>query len=71
VTVTGVYPYLVAGHVTAVVFFVGGLIAHDRIVHAVARQPQQQQAGTLAVLVQLDRRVTTPALLLTWALGLS
>jgi uncharacterized membrane protein len=65
------YPYLVAVHVTAVVFFVGGLLAHDRIMNAAARQPQQQQAGTLEILFQLDRRVTTPALLMTWALGLS
>jgi uncharacterized membrane protein len=65
------YPYLVAAHVTVVVFFVGGLLAHDRMMNAVARQPPHQQAGTLSVLFQLDRRLTTPALLLTWALGLS
>jgi uncharacterized membrane protein len=65
------YPYLVAGHVTAVVFLVGGLLAYDRMMNVIAQYPQEQQAGTLAVLLQLDRRATTPALLLTWVLGLS
>ena len=64
------YPYLVAAHVTAVVFLVGGLLAHDRMISAAAPLPQAQQAGTLAVLFRVDRHVTTPALLLTWALGL-
>jgi protoporphyrinogen IX oxidase len=65
------YPYLVAAHVTAVVFFVGGLFAHDRMMNAVARHPLHQQAATLALLFDVDRRITTPAMLLTWALGLS
>lgn len=65
------YPYVVAAHVTAVVFLVGGLLAHDRMMNATALLPREQQAGTLAILFQLDRRVTTPALLLVWALGLS
>ncbi len=64
------YSYLVAAHVTTVVFLVGGLLAHDRMIGAAAPLPQAQQAGTLAVLFRLDRHVTTPALLLTWALGL-
>ncbi len=41
------------------------------MMRGVARQPQPQQAGTLEILFQLDRRVTSPALLMTWALGLS
>jgi uncharacterized membrane protein len=65
------YPYVVAAHVTAVVFLVGGLLAHDRMMNATALLPREQQAGTLAILFQLDRRVTTPALLLVWTLGLS
>lgn len=65
------YPYLVAAHVTAVVFLVGGLMAHDRMMNATALLPRAQQAGALAALFRLDRNVTTPALLLTWALGLS
>ena len=70
-TAMAFYPYLVAAHVTAVVFFVGGLLAHDRMMNAVARHPLHQQAATLAILVQVDRQITTPAMLLTWALGLS
>lgn len=65
------YPYVVAAHVTAVVFLVGGLLAHDRMMNATALLPREQQAGTLAILFQFDRRVTTPALLLVWAFGLS
>jgi uncharacterized membrane protein len=65
------YPYLVAAHVTAVVFLVGGLLAHDRIMSAAARLPREQQAGILAVLLRLDRYAITPALLLTWTFGLS
>ncbi|MBZ9772563.1 CopD family protein [Mesorhizobium sp. CO1-1-8] len=65
------YPYLVAAHVTAVIFLVGGLMAHNRIVDAIARRQPEQQGGALAVLLQFDSRVTTPALLFTWALGLS
>lgn len=68
---TALYPYLVAAHVTAVAFLVGGMLAHDRMVTAIARHPQAQQAGTVAALLQLDRRVTAPALLLTWIFGLS
>ncbi|WP_420963931.1 CopD family protein [Brucella sp. IR073] len=65
------YPYLVAAHVTAVVFLVGGLFAHDRVMSMAARLPREQQAGILAVLLRLDRHAITPALLLTWAFGLS
>ena len=65
------YPYLVAAHVTAAVFLVGGLLAHDRMISAAARLPRDQQAGILAVLFRLDRHVTTPALLLTWIMGLT
>lgn len=65
------YSYLIAAHVTAVVFFVGGLLAHDRMISAAARLPLDQQAGILAALFRLDRHVTSPALLLTWMMGLS
>lgn len=65
------YPYLVAAHVTAVVFLVGGLMAHDRMMNVIAQYPQEQQTGALAALLRLDRHVTAPALLLTWIFGLS
>ena len=70
-TAIALYPYVVAAHVTAVVFLVGGLLAHDRMMAAVALLPREQQAGALAALFRLDRYVTTPALLLTWVFGLS
>ncbi|ANN77484.1 CopD family protein [Bordetella flabilis] len=66
-----VYPYLVAAHVTAVVFLVGGMLAHDRVISALTRLPQQGQSSTLMALLRLDRHVVTPALLLAWVFGLS
>ncbi|MCA8458014.1 CopD family protein [Burkholderia multivorans] len=65
------YPYLVATHVTAVVFLVGGLLAQERMVNAIAQSPPQSQAGVLVALHRLDRSVITPALLLTWTFGFS
>jgi uncharacterized membrane protein len=65
------YPYLVAAHVTAVVFLVGGMLAHDRLVTGMERLPLEKQAGMFTTLLVLDRHVVTPALLLTWVLGLS
>lgn len=69
--VIALYPYLVAAHVTAVVFLVGGMLAQDRMVKEVAKHPKEQQAGTLTVLLWFDRCFTAPALLLTWVFGLS
>src|SRR5262245_17396013 len=40
-TAMNLYPYLVAAHVTAVAFFVGGMLAQDRMVHATAQYPQE------------------------------
>ena len=65
------YPFLVAAHVTAVVFLVGGMLALDRMVAAVSRSPQDQQAGTLTALARFDRQVVTPALLLAWIFGIT
>ena len=65
------YPFLVAAHVTAVVFLVGGMLALDRMVAAVSRSPQDQQAGTLTALARFDHQVVTPALLLAWIFGIT
>lgn len=70
-TIPNFHAVLLAAHVTAVVFLVGGIFAHDRILQGAAGQPQPQQHGALDGLLRLDRHVTTPALLLTWALGLT
>ena len=69
--IAALYPYLVAMHVTAVVFLVGGLLAQERIVNAISQSPPEEQAGMLAALQRFDLLVTTPALLLTWIFGLS
>ncbi|WP_199262400.1 hypothetical protein [Paracoccus binzhouensis] len=69
--VAAIYPYLVAAHVTAVVFLVGGLLAQERIVNAISQSPPEAQTGVLVALQRFERTVTTPALLLTWILGLS
>lgn len=66
-----IYPYLVAAHVTAVVFLVGGLLAQERMVNAISLSPPEEQAGMLVALQRFERTVTTPALLLTWIFGLS
>jgi uncharacterized membrane protein len=66
-----IYPYLVAAHVTAVVFLVGGMLAQDRLVSAMARLPQQGQTAVVMALLRFDRHVVTPALLLAWVFGLS
>ncbi|WP_232301082.1 CopD family protein [Caldimonas taiwanensis] len=69
--VAAIYPYFLAAHVTAVVFLVGGLLAQERIINAIPQSPPETQAGVLVALQRLERTVTTPALLLTWILGLS
>ncbi|MBU9366318.1 hypothetical protein [Burkholderia multivorans] len=46
--IAALYPYLVATHVTAVVFLVGGLLAQERIVNAISQSPPEEQAGMLA-----------------------
>lgn len=70
-SLAAIYPYLVAAHVTAVVFLVGGLLAQERMVNAISLSPPEEQAGMLAALQRFERTVTTPALLLTWIFGLS
>ncbi|KAF1701475.1 CopD family protein [Pseudoxanthomonas suwonensis] len=70
-SLAAIYPYLVAAHVTAVVFLVGGLLAQERMVNAISLSPPEEQAGMLAALQRFERTVTTPALLLTWIFGFS
>lgn len=65
------YPFIVAAHVTSVVFLVGGLLMHERMVSAVATLPAGEQTQSLGILLRLDRQVVTPALLLTWVFGLT
>lgn len=64
------YPYLVAAHVTAVVFLIGSMLSLNQLLSAVSRRPQEQQIEFITSLLWLDRRITTPALLFTWIFGL-
>lgn len=65
------YPYLVAAHVAAVVFLAGGMLAHNRMLSALAGKSPDGQLSTLEALFRFDRQVTTPALLLTWVFGMT
>ena len=60
------YTWLKALHVAAVVTFVGGVLGAS--VFLTAAQPGH--AGTAQAVHRWDRTVTTPAMLLTWTLGL-
>ncbi|WP_428697775.1 CopD family protein [Stappia sp.] len=64
------YSYLVAAHITAVVFLIGGMFAHNRIMNAIIQYPLDRQTAALEPLRRLERSVTAPALLLTWTFGL-
>ena len=66
----GLYPYLVAVHITAVVCFVGTLLAQNRMMTQIACCPSHTRIATIQSLLRVDRSVTTPALLTTWAAGL-
>ena len=67
-----IYPYLVALHVCAVVFFVGSLYAHHQITSAISNTSiNTQNVVVLNALHKLHQRVTTPAMILTWLLGMT
>lgn len=59
------YLWLKAGHVASVLVFIGGLFAQ-----CLATSNLRDRAGPLHVLIERwDRRVTTPAMLITWLFG--
>ena len=60
--------WLKAMHVAAVLLFAGGLLAQSLTVAAALRD--SVSPGVLARLRRWDQRVTLPALLAAWALGL-
>lgn len=64
------YPYIVAAHVTSVVFLVGGMLMHERLVREIALLPASNQSRMLGAVLRLDRQVISPALLSTWTFGL-
>jgi putative membrane protein len=67
------YPWLKAAHVAAAIAFVGGLLAGAIALEVVQsdRFPAPASVAFIEVARAWDRRVTTPAILLVWALGLT
>ena len=66
------YLWLKAFHVAAVLAFVGGMLAEAVLLGASiqAGMNSAQRSPAIAALWRWDCTVTTPAMLLTWALGL-
>lgn len=67
------YPWLVAAHVVAVLLFVGGTVALLLASTALGtrRAGEPDPAGALRAAVRRwDARVTAPAMVATWGLGL-
>ena len=67
------YPWLKAAHMAAAIAFVGGLLAGSVALATVQsdRFPAAASVAFMQVVRAWDRRVTTPAILLVWALGLT
>jgi uncharacterized integral membrane protein (TIGR00701 family) len=69
------YLWLKALHIVAVITWVGGLLVVAVAIAAVSGARDQHaiagRAAFLAGVRQWDRRVTTPAMLLVWLLGLA
>lgn len=64
------YPFLLAAHVTAMVFLVGGMLFQNRMLAATQHYPPGLLATSLDTLFRIDRQIVTPALMLTWLFGL-
>lgn len=69
-TLAGFYPWLKAMHVASALVFVGGMLAVG-IVLASAPADPAAGAQTARAVRRWDQWVTTPAMLLVWALGLA
>ena len=61
------YTWLKAFHVAAAITFTAGVLGNAVFLAA----PQPGHAGTALALHRWDQKVTTPAMLLVWALGLA
>ena len=67
-----IYPWLKGLHVASAVIFVGGVLATSAILAAVGPAPRTEAVRSCARAVgRWDRRITTPAMLLVWGLGLA
>lgn len=68
-TLQSLYPWAKAAHVVAVILFVGGALATGMVLTLLPRMGEAASATAQAVR-RWDQRLTTPAMLATWALGL-
>jgi uncharacterized membrane protein len=68
-TAAALYPWIKAAHLVAILLFVGGALAVAILCQVLPRLGDQAMVAAQAVR-RWDQRVTSPALLATWALGL-
>lgn len=64
------YAWIKAVHVAAVLVFTGGLFVQTLVLLAIHRQPAIVNQGVVAAVMTWDRRVSSPALLVVWAMGI-
>lgn len=69
-SLTELYPWLKALHVASAIIFVGGVLSVSVFLAAVARSEAETSAVAMAIR-RWDQAVTSPAMLLVWALGLA
>jgi uncharacterized membrane protein len=72
-TLSGAYLWLKGLHVASALLFVGGLISETTFLAALpaAEALTPDQRRTVSVVRSWDQRLTTPAMLLVWGLGLT
>ncbi|WP_372353403.1 CopD family protein [Rhizobium sp. BT-175] len=66
-----VYVWIKALHVAVVLVWAGGLLAQSMVLSSLSRSPSDQSTLLANRLRRWDSRVTSPALLLVWTLGIS
>ena len=72
-TFAQIYPWLKGLHVAAALIFIGGLIAETVFLAVLGQGPDNvaDRNRTVRAFRIWDRRLTTPALLVVWSLGLT
>jgi uncharacterized membrane protein len=65
------YLLLKALHIIAIVIWVGGMLVAGITVSAAANEKARLPSAFITAVRRWDRRVTSPAMLAAWALGLS
>ncbi len=69
-----IYLWIKAAHIIAVITWMGGMLVAAVLAAPLQRAPRplpQQAVQAMAALRAWDRRITTPAMLLTWLLGVT